>query len=88
MATLKPIEAIVLLIRPLAIVLTLQLSLDNPNSDIQRNRLTPMDSPIHIDTISMKLSTLYFKRLPIKISIKLCISVHEDCFYLSKQCRA
>ena len=26
---------------------------------------------------------MYFKRLPVKISIKCCIFVHEDCFYLN-----
>ena len=42
-----------------------------------------MDYPIQIDTISMELSILYFKRLmPIKISIK-CNSVLEDCFNLA-----
>ena len=39
--------------------------------------------PIHIDTISMGLSILYFKRLLVKISIKRCISVLEDCFILA-----
>ena len=29
-----------------------------------------MDYPIHIDTLSMELSILYFKGLPVKISIK------------------
>ena len=29
-----------------------------------------MDYPIHIDTILMELSILYFKGLPIKISLK------------------
>ena len=40
-----------------------------------------MDYPIHIATISLELSILYFKGLPVKLSIKQCISVHEDCFY-------
>ena len=40
-----------------------------------------MDYPIHIDTISMELSVLYFKVLLVKISIKWCISVPEDCLY-------
>ena len=46
-----------------------------------------MDYPIHIDTISMELSILYFKGSHVKISIKCCMSVPEDCFYLGKQCR-
>ena len=37
------------------------------------------DYPIHIDTISMELSIFYSKGLPVKISIKRCISVNEDC---------
>ena len=38
--------------------------------------------PTHIDTISMELSILYLKGLPVKItSIKLCIYVPEDCFF-------
>ena len=41
----------------------------------------------YIYTISMEKSILYFKGLPVKISIKWCISVPEDYFYLSKQCR-
>ena len=32
----------------------------------------------------MELSVLYFKWLPVKISIKRNISVSEDCFYLIK----
>ena len=43
-----------------------------------------MDYPIHIDTISMELSILYFKGLPVKISIKY-LSVPEDFFYHGKQ---
>ena len=43
-----------------------------------------MDYSIHIATISMKLSILYFKALLTKISIKLCICIHEDGFDLSK----
>ena len=48
-----------------------------------------MDYPIHIDTISIVLSILYLKGLPVKISINDVhwISVPEDCFYLSKLCR-
>ena len=38
---------------------------------------------LHIDTISMELSSLYFKGLPLKISIKLCIFAPEDCFFLT-----
>ena len=33
----------------------------------------------------MELSILHFKGLLVKISIKWCISVPEDCFYFSKQ---
>ena len=43
-----------------------------------------LDYPIHIDTISMELSILYFKGLSVKISIKY-LSVPEDCFYHTKQ---
>ena len=42
-----------------------------------------MDYPIYIETINKELSSLYFKGLLVKISIKLCISVPECCFYLS-----
>ena len=45
----------------------------------------PMDYPIHIDTISMELSIIYFKGLSDNNSIKSCISAPEDCFYSSKQ---
>ena len=41
-----------------------------------------MDYPIHVDTISMELS-IYFKRLSVKFSIKLCVSVPEDFFILA-----
>ena len=41
-----------------------------------------MDYPIHIDTISMELSILYFKGLPVKMSITWCNSVHEDCVFI------
>ena len=41
---------------------------------------------MHIDKISMELSILYFNWLPFKISIKLCISIHEDCLYLCNHC--
>ena len=41
----------------------------------------------YIKVISMELSILYFDGLQAKISIKLSISVHEDCFYLGKRCR-
>ena len=34
-----------------------------------------MDYPIHIDTISMKLSILYFKRLHVKISLTLKVPI-------------
>ena len=43
-----------------------------------------MDCPIHINTLSMELSILYFKGLQVKISMKWGISVPEDCFFLSK----
>ena len=39
----------------------------------------------HSDTISMELPIS--KGSQLDISIKLCISVPEDCFYLSKLCR-
>ena len=43
---------------------------------------------IHINIISMELSFLHFKGFLVKISLKWCISVHEDCFlFLSKQWR-
>ena len=42
-----------------------------------------MDYHIHIDTISMELSILYFKGLLVLISLKRCISVTEDCFILA-----
>ena len=47
----------------------------------------PTDYSIHSDTIRMKWSILYLKGPHVEISIKLCISVPEDCFYLSKLCR-
>ena len=40
-------------------------------------------SHMHIKTVSMELSILYFKGLPLKNSIKLCISVPEVCLYLT-----
>ena len=40
-----------------------------------------MDFPIHIDTISMEESILYFKGLSVKISMKWCTSIPEDYFY-------
>ena len=40
-------------------------------------------SHTYMDTIGMELSILYFKGLPVKISIRLCISVPQDCFYLT-----
>ena len=43
---------------------------------------------MHVDTICMKLSIMYFMGLPVKISINdVFVSVQEDCFYLRKQCR-
>ena len=41
-----------------------------------------MDFPIHIDTISMDLSILYFKGHRSKFLKIEHISVPEDCFYL------
>ena len=38
-------------------------------------------------TISMELPILYIKMLVVKISIKYDISVPNDCFNLSKQCK-
>ena len=38
---------------------------------------------MHIDTISMEFSSLYSKGFQAKLSIKLCISVPEDCFFIS-----
>ena len=37
-----------------------------------------------VDSISMYLLIFAFKMVAVKNSIKLCISVHEDCFYISK----
>ena len=37
-----------------------------------------MNCPIHIVTINLELSILYFKWLPIKISIKWFVSVPEE----------
>ena len=43
-----------------------------------------VDDTIYIDMVSMKLSILYFKGLPVKISIiYIYISIPEDCFPLS-----
>ena len=42
---------------------------------------------MHVDRISMELPVLHFEGLSVIISVKCCISVHEDCFYLSIQCR-
>ena len=36
---------------------------------------------------SMELSSVYYKGFPVKIYTKRCVTVHEDCFYLRKQCR-
>ena len=44
--------------------------------------------PIHIDTISKGLSILHFKESKVEVSKSRCISVPEDCFNLSKQCRS
>ena len=41
-----------------------------------------MDFPIHIDTKSRQLSILHFNGLSVKISMKRCISVPKECFYL------
>ena len=40
-----------------------------PGFDTALNLFIPMDYPIHIDAISKELSILYFKGLPVKISI-------------------
>ena len=45
-----------------------------------------MDFPITIDTISMGSSILQFKASQVEFSKLWCISVHESCFNLSKQC--
>ena len=42
-----------------------------------------MDYAIHIDTIRIELSILYFKGLLGKFSIKLCIICPEGCFILA-----
>ena len=42
-----------------------------------------MDYPIPIDTITMELSIMYFKGLQVKISLKLYIFCHQDCFIVS-----
>ena len=42
-----------------------------------------MDYPIHIDKIGLELCILYSKGLPVKIPVKLCICVPEDCFILA-----
>ena len=39
--------------------------------------------PIHTGTISLGFPILYFKGLPVNISIKWCISVHEDFFIIA-----
>ena len=55
-----------------------------PVSDILLTLSILMDYRVHIDAISIEseLSILYFKGLPVKIPIKLCISVPADCFIL------
>ena len=45
-----------------------------------------MDNTIHIDTISMELSILYFKVLPVKMSVKGFISATEMPFHLGLHC--
>ena len=42
-----------------------------PGYDTALYLFFPMDYPIHIDAISMELSILYFKGLPVKIFYKL-----------------
>ena len=44
-----------------------------------------MDFLIHIDTISMDMSILYFKGSQDEICTFQYISSHEDCFYLRKK---
>ena len=46
-----------------------------------------VDFPIHTDTKCMELPILYFKGSQVEVFKLGCFSVHEDCFYLSKQCR-
>ena len=47
-----------------------------------------MDFPIHVDTMSMGLSIVYFKGSQLKFSKVWCVSVSESCFiFNSKQCR-
>ena len=46
-----------------------------------------LNQPIHVDTISIELSLIYFKGLVFKIAKKWFTSVPEYCFYPSKQCR-
>ena len=45
-----------------------------------------MDYPIHIDTVSLELSILYFKGLLVKNSLKWCV-LYLKIFHFSKQCR-
>ena len=44
-----------------------------------------MDFSIHIDTLSIDLPILYFKGWPIKIALKVYISVSEYCFILANR---
>ena len=46
-----------------------------------------MKIPIHIDTIRMELSILYFEGWQVEISKLWYISVPEVCFYLDNQSR-
>ena len=43
-----------------------------------------MNYPIHVDTICMDLSILYFNGLPVKFSVKWGFSYPEDCFIIAK----
>ena len=45
------------------------------------NSFILMDYSIHIHTIIKEWSIMHFKGLPVKLSIKLCIYVPEDCFF-------
>ena len=56
----------------------------HPKTSLYLNLFILIDYLLHIDTICMKLSILYFKRLSVKISLKWRNSVPEDCLYLRK----
>ena len=65
----------------------MRVSINFPISYVWLTLFNRKEFPIHIDTIRIELSTLYFKGSYVEISIKLCISVPDDSFNLSKQCR-